>query len=182
MGKKRPRTHSRFGHSAMYVCEKRRRRSLWENYWPKEFHEPCSSPQFVSHIGEENVKNALYSILCVLSMGLWTSSSTIACISVWFGVPAAPQLRRGHRGLFAKLASCRCLGLCASPPLALPVASRQPHISSQQSFKETPSSGVKASVVTATRVSDSAVWDDLIVTPAQLKVSPEEDGRNRAKV
>ena len=38
-------------------------------------------------------------------MGLWTSSSRIACIFVWFGVSAAPQLRRGRRGLFTKPAS-----------------------------------------------------------------------------
>ena len=45
-------------------------------------------------------------------MELWTSSITIACISVWFAVPSAPQLRRVRRGYL------------------------QPDISSQQSFKE----------------------------------------------
>ena len=66
-------------------------------------------------------------------------------------VPAAPQVRRGRRGLFTKPASCRCLGLCASPPLALPVASR--------AFKET-SVEESGRRVTATGVSDLAMWDD----------------------
>ena len=129
----------------------------------KGFHESCSLPQFVSHTVRK-ISKTQYSISSVLSMRLWTSSSTIACISVRFGVPAAPQLRRGRRGLFTKATSCRRLGLCASPPLALPVASRQPDISSPQSFKEisVQESGRR---VIATRVSDFADWHDLIVTP-----------------
>ena len=43
--------------------------------------------------------------MCVLSMELWTSSITIGCIFVRFGVSAAPQLCGGCRGLFTKPAS-----------------------------------------------------------------------------
>ena len=71
---------------------------------------------------------------------------------------------RGRRGLMTKPASCRCLGPCASPPLALPAASRQPDISSEP-FKEM-SFQESGSRVAAFRVSDS---------PSQLNVSPEED-------
>ena len=46
------------------------------------------------------------------------------------------RLRRDRRGSLTKLASWRCLKFCASPPLVLSVASRQPDTSSQQSFKE----------------------------------------------
>ena len=72
---------------------------------------------------------------------------------------------------------CGCLGLCASPPLALPLASRQPDISSEQPFKEM-SVQESGEHDTATRVSDFAVWDDLIVSFASWKVSPEEDEKN----
>ena len=59
---------------------------------------------------------------------------------------------------------CGCLGLCASPPLALPAGSWQPHISSEQPFKEM-SVQESGKHVTAMRASDFAVWDDLIVHP-----------------
>ena len=65
-------------------------------------------------------------------------------------VRGAPQLRRG-RGLFTKPASCRCLGLCAAPPLAPDVVHRKCLL------------GEAGRRVTATRVSDFAICDDLIV-------------------
>ena len=90
--------------------------------------------------------------------------STIAYIFVWCGVPATPATPSWQPTLVHEAGVCRWLGVCASPPLALPVANGQPDISSQRSFKEisVQESGKR---VTATRVSDFAVWDDLIVPP-----------------
>ena len=76
---------------------------------------------------------------------------------LWEPLRAAPSVAAEAR--FTKLASWRRLKCCASPPLALPVARRQPDISSQQSLKENRLSRSHAGA-SATRVSDCAVLGD----------------------
>ena len=134
--------------------------------------EPCSTPQCVSHVVKNCPKRRTRSCACSpWSCGLYPARSPAS--SFGSGSQQVPQLRRGRRGLFTKPASCRCLGLCASPPLPLAVSSRQPDIFSQQSFKEM-SAQESDRCVTATRVSDFAVWDDLFVTCASGKSVPKK--------
>ena len=124
-------------------AQKMRRHSVQKNCWQQRV--PCSSPHVVSHLVRK-WSSPYDSILCVLSTGLWKSSSTIACIF---------RMVRGLSGsdsVVAAEACSRSRRLWMSGPLRFVSSCTascqlQPDISSEHLFKE------KAGV-TATRFSD----------------------------
>ena len=169
-----------FGHSSTNVCVERRRSSQKKLLTSSGSMNRARRLDVWLTWGEKLWKRRTRSCAW-FPMGLWTSSSPFACISVWFEVPEFRNFRCGRRDLFEKLTSCRCLGVCASPPLALQDANGQPDISSRQSFKElfVQESGRR---VTATRVSGLCRLSDLMVTLASWKSAGRKMKQNWANV
>ena len=91
--------------TAMNVWKRRCRPLRKKTAGTSGFHQPCSSPQ--SHLVEKNCQKKKKE-LDLVPVGLPPASSPASPFGP--GVPAAPKLRRGRRGMFTKPASCRCLG------------------------------------------------------------------------
>ena len=79
-------------------------------------HEPCSSPHFVSHLVRKNCPKRVDLVCSPWGCGLPPERSP----AFPFGSGSQPIGNSvvGAEAMFTKPASCRCLGLFASPPLA----------------------------------------------------------------
>ena len=99
--------------------------------------------------------------MCVLSTEMWTSSGRTAS-------------RGSAEACSRSQASCTCLGLYASPPLQLPVASWQIDTSFATIFQRSVCSGVRQARHRHARL-ELCRLGRFDRNPRQLKVSQEED-------